>query len=73
MIKILCESGNLGPKCYPYLQGSCHLLDVIGAVGIEDVADLKHLEGLLDLTLVPQDQPLDAICHSHKVLVRQGD
>ena len=59
-------------KRYPNLQGSGHLLDVIGAVGVEDVADLKHLEGLLDLTLVPQNQPLDVICHSHKVLVHQG-
>lgn len=30
-----------------YSQRSGHLLDVVGAVGVEDVADLKHLQGLL--------------------------
>ena len=55
----------------PSLQRSGHLLDVIGAVGIEDVADLKHLERLLDLPLVPQDQPLDVKWHSYIVLFLQ--
>ena len=44
-----------------YSQRSRHLFDVIRAVRVEDVTDLEHLEGLLDLALVPHDQPLDVV------------
>ena len=52
-------------------QRSGHLLDVIGAVGVEYVADLEHLEGLLDLPLVPQDQALEVKCYSGSISFKE--
>jgi len=37
------------------LQRSCHLLDVFCTVGIEDVTDLKHFEGLLKIAAFKLD------------------
>ena len=34
---------------------------MVRAVWVEYVADLEHLERLLDLALVPEDQPLDVV------------
>ena len=61
---------------YRHSQRSGHLLDVLRAIRVEDVADLEHLQGLLDLPLLPQDQPLDVVCvlaHSVSLLQLRPD
>ena len=43
------------------LQRSRHLFDVLCTVWIENVADLKHFERLLNLSLLPEDEALHVV------------